>query len=531
MPGHQIKCLYCFKEFDDAAVHFRMETVFNSEDDIEFTDPNTGKEYYSVADITKDPMLSNAARTQLIDRFKTLAGFVQQEDPEYEKFWKKFGGTTEMPAKAHDGVAGVDPWLRRVYDPNNPADQQFFSSTEGPVISDSGLLYKVTDCLGRETTRRVCPFCHNPLPGLYGKYPVKFISIIGITGAGKTVYLSQLVQWFVTDLAKCGITVNPTSMYAYKYRDVNPVEMQRRLPEGTPPQQMQQPLCFDLTYNDEVGRAHNMTMVFYDIAGENCQLSYDDSEVATKAKEFGPFIEHSDGILLVVQPQQFSEPDPVGGPQAVLNVVHGLFDAHANDLDHIPMAVCISKGDIVVQQVLGSQSIPNLQYLKVGRKYRPVFNADSYNKLYEPVYNFVERQSAELIASLSVDYPIHDLFMVSAIGTAIGTFKDDEGEYEAPAAPPLPQRLVEPLLWMLNRFGFIGSTGFINEPNDWFCPQCNRRLHITQEFCPDCKCTEDGRWMCPLCGTVNPAGTAQCSHTEKGFLGMTKRCKGTPIRH
>ncbi|PST48709.1 hypothetical protein COO72_06345 [Bifidobacterium callitrichos] len=527
MPGHRITCPYCFTEFDDSQVMFRMETVFDSEDDLSITDPGTGKKYYSRDEIMKDPTLNESTRKGLFDQFGFYTGFVKQEDQEYEDFWKRFNGTTEVSAKAHDGGAQVDPWLRRVYDPHNPAHQKFFKFINPP--SDTGLIWKATDCFGRETTRRVCPVCHNPLPGLYGKYPVKFISIIGITGAGKTVYLSQLVQWLVEDFSRCGITAEPTSTYAYRYRNDNPVEMQKPLPPGTEPQTLLQPLCFDLIYKDDSGRSHGQTLVFYDIAGENCQISYDDAQVAAKAKQFGPFIEHSNGIMLVVQPQQFEKPDPVGGPQAVLTVVHDLFAGHANDLEKIPLAVCISKGDTVAQAILGGP-IPQNQYVKnnLGR-YCPVFNAESYNKIYSPVFEFVQRMANALVGSLSSQFPIHDLFIVSAIGTAVEEFTDDNGNtYEAPAAPPSPQRLVEPLLWMLNRFGYIGATGFINEPNDWECPKCGRRLHTTDTFCPDCGVNRNGNWICPLCGNMNAASDVQCTHTERGFLGMTKRCRGVP---
>ncbi|MBT1177685.1 TRAFAC clade GTPase domain-containing protein [Bifidobacterium callimiconis] len=522
MPGHRITCPYCFKEFDDGDVHFRMETVFKSTDDFGFSNPDTGKQYRSAGDIIQDPDLSEEFREGYIERFKVFSGFLAGDDPKYEEFWSRFGGTSEWWEPTEGET--IKPWRRPVHDPHSEPD--FF--LDGGSTTESGMLYKITDACGRETSRRVCPFCHNPLPDLYGQYPVKFIPVIGASGVGKTVYLSQLMRWATDDFAKCGINAQPASMYTRRYCDINPVEMEKPLPVRTPPDELQQPLFLDLSYEDEPGRAHDLTLVLCDVSGQLCQIGYDTLAVVKQAQKFAPFIGHADGILYLVEPRQFEPPDPVRGPQAVLNVVHDLFDAHANDLNRIPVAVCISKGDTVAQVVFGKSCIPQLEYLKNGGKYRPVFNADSYNKLYEPVYGFVERLSFVLLNTLSVQYPIHDLFMVESIGVPVAGLKNENGEYGAPSASPEPQRLVEPLLWMLNRFGFIGSTGFINEPNDWFCPQCQRRLHITQEFCPDCKCTEDGRWMCPLCGTVNPAGTAQCSHTEKGFLGMTKRCKGTP---
>ncbi|MFR2605771.1 MAG: hypothetical protein ACLTAX_11490 [Waltera sp.] len=44
-----------------------------------------------------------------------------------------------------------------------------------------GFLYQVRDEEGRDTKVRICPHCHNPLPFEYGKYPVKYIAVVGIT--------------------------------------------------------------------------------------------------------------------------------------------------------------------------------------------------------------------------------------------------------------------------------------------------------------------------------------------------------------
>ena len=61
------------------------------------------------------------------------------------------------------------------------------------------------DDFGKPTYRRVCPYCHNPLPMGFGKHRVKNISIIGITGAGKTVYISQLLKGMTEYAAKSGL--------------------------------------------------------------------------------------------------------------------------------------------------------------------------------------------------------------------------------------------------------------------------------------------------------------------------------------
>ena len=73
MPGHTITCPYCFKQFDDAKVHFRMETVEPEEE-----------------------------------------AFAPRTDSKYEEFWEPFGGTTELFSPSRDRAGDVSPWLRPV---------------------------------------------------------------------------------------------------------------------------------------------------------------------------------------------------------------------------------------------------------------------------------------------------------------------------------------------------------------------------------------------------------------------------------
>ncbi len=58
-----------------------------------------------------------------------------------------------------------------------------------------------------------CPKCNGKLPSTYGKYPIKFLSVIGASGSGKTVYLSNLLK--VADRVES----NPLINYRYTVGD------------------------------------------------------------------------------------------------------------------------------------------------------------------------------------------------------------------------------------------------------------------------------------------------------------------------
>ena len=57
------------------------------------------------------------------------------------------------------------------------------------------------------------PHCHNPLPlPNYGKYPTIFISVVGITTCGKTVYLNQLLTRLAMAMQNTGYYITENNL-------------------------------------------------------------------------------------------------------------------------------------------------------------------------------------------------------------------------------------------------------------------------------------------------------------------------------
>ena len=508
MPGHTITCPYCFREFKDDEVHFRMETVF-SEDDL---DPK--KEHRSREEIEMDSRFGSDEIKRQLAEYDRRERFLKRNDEKYEAFWSGFTGTTEKPSVSRDGkMPSVMPYERPVFDPRNQSQAQFFSKPlkESDVINETGMVYAAYDCFGKQTQRRVCPHCHNPLPGAYGKYPVKFISIIGISGAGKTVYLSQLCKYIAKQISYFDITATPTSIYARDYLEANPIIMGESLPIGTPPEQLLQPLCFDLVYRDN-GRENYHTVVFYDIAGENCVN-------LEQMRGFGQFVEHSDGIIMLIDPAQFSESSDKAQPVMVLETIFNLF-AHKNrdEVRNLPLAICISKGDKVAMEMIGQNNLEDIQFLQDNSgEFLPKFNSEDYNKIHDAIKKFVQRNDNELHTRMRNLYDNYNYFLFSAIGTA--TKKIEGTDLDTPAGPPIPKRIMEPVVWMLYKFKFISSHGTIHEPKDWKCGGCGRYLRVQQEFCPECLTNKDGKWLCPRCHTLQDGTwctTPKCKTNKHG---------------
>ena len=104
--------------------------------------------------------------------------FEEREDPLCKKFWDRYANELDWQYANYPVLTRDDP---RMLGGSSRCDAD-------------GMVDSVVEFYGMETTERICPHCHNPLPPNYGKYKVHFIATVGITSSGKTVYLSQLLR-------------------------------------------------------------------------------------------------------------------------------------------------------------------------------------------------------------------------------------------------------------------------------------------------------------------------------------------------
>lgn len=90
---------------------------------------------------------------------------------------------------------------------------------DGLVRDQDGFAIRVYDRYSDRATpvTRLCPHCHNPLPlPNYGKYPTIFISVVGITTCGKTVYLNQLLTRLAMAMQNTGYYITENNLPDFK---------------------------------------------------------------------------------------------------------------------------------------------------------------------------------------------------------------------------------------------------------------------------------------------------------------------------
>ncbi len=463
MPDFKITCPYCFSEFSHTDVHFRMETYF---DENELND-----ESYSENEVQRMP--DSPHKQRLLEQIRKRKPFLRGDDVKYTDFWSKFGKTTER-------TTGVDKKLPfpvyqlPILDPGTAEAQEVLnpqrSVTNGTrskndyfIYDGDGMVVAVEDACSsqpRATYRRLCPDCHNPLPLGFGRHPLKFISVIGVTGAGKTVYISQLLKTMNRYATYVDMAAFFTSDHEINFVEDNPVEVGKPLPRPTMEGQLAQPMFYDLVQTSKDGHVHTDTIIIYDIAGESCKNAAD-------MQKYGEFVTKSNGIILLVDPSQLDlvvgdklgENERSAEPELVINTIYNAFVTKNSHVQQdIPIAVCISKSDSfqTVLPDIASRDI-NPVVDSYSDKNLPKFNATEYNQLQPEIMRLMRNNP--LINSLEKKYKHFNVFIFSATGCAVEdrVLPGENQKRSYPVAPPHPRRIAEPLLWMFYKFGYIGS--------------------------------------------------------------------------
>lgn len=469
-----IVCPYCFQSFSHKDVHFRMESYFDEN--------NLNDEGY-LEDELMQPDIEN--REALIAQTLERKPFMIRDDPLYQKWWSRYGGTTEPEYEYSNGSQENKKLLCPVYqlpvlNPSDPEDQKSFSKVHPDkdgvdrylIFDADGMAVAVNDRFGQETRRRVCPHCHNPLPIHYGKNDVKFISVIGITGSGKTVYLSQMLKYMAKYAAQLNMVATPTTDIENFIKN-NPVEAGKPLPSASVEGRFSQPMVYDLARELSITEVRTDTIVLYDIAGEDCQSP-------NAMQKYGKFVQHSSGIILLVDPQkqldlrsddEIAEPAIRTEPQIVLETIHNVFlNLPSSEKCQIPLAVCVSKSDSIIDYLQKAEDVASCDIQPIKDEHLvniPEFNATEYNKLNQEIRKLTQ---GPLMATLHVGYLNYNFFAFSATGGPAIMRPDENGvSYKYLKGPATPKRIAEPLFWMFYKFQYIRPNEpiLLPEPRKW----------------------------------------------------------------
>lgn len=433
---YSITCPYCFHKFYHSSVMFRSDSFYRNVKEME-------SEFgYTQIDIE---MMGNAQeRAKKLQEYRLREAYVPKPDKVYQEFWNKYTGQTTEPIKRKSNPGDPNPWELPIIDRNK---------MKKLIADEDGFVVRCVDILGHESSSRICPKCHNPLPLSYGKKPVKMISIIGVTGSGKTVYISQLLKHIDEDVNKAGLAAFYLSPNESDFVEHNKVAKNVPLPDSTTPGMLSQPMFYDIVQTTEGFGKKEDTIVLYDIAGENCRQASD-------MIQFAKFVENSDGIILLIDPKQLKFVEGDGDedvPALALNTLHNVIVKQSTELCNTPIAVCVSKSDQCAS-ILPEIASDDVQCADADISGLPKceFDGRTYNQLQQDLTELMKRNALSVCKSLTTQFKYYNFFAVSAIGCEVGN--------NGPIYEPSPKRIEEPILWLFKQFGYIKSNAPVRVP-------------------------------------------------------------------
>lgn len=455
MPNNEyiIECPYCFGEQRDGTirkfkhdeVQFRSNTVFNGMNDL--VKAVTGGEFKNMDDLDFADEQKKKKYQEEINRCEVFTKKAKSE--KFKQFWSSFSNS-DSPESRNNSETGMN---EIDYDYNRP-----IISVNDKVVAkkcynpQDGFLEYIQDIRGNMSHARVCPYCNNPLPMNYGRYPVYHIAVVGIKGSGKTVFLSQFLKYLVEECNRIGIATGVPDQTITKYINENKIKENEPLPGSTLPTHLVAPLSINLTIKKKT-----YTFVFHDIAGESCQD-------AANWANFSKFIKHSDALILLVDPKQINAfgIDWEGEePVSLSSVSDQLKTTYGQAVEDIPAACVISQIDRPNCKRKMSDTCPKLYQPRLTpvcsdpltAMENPKFNGAEYNEIFRSLDSLFIKEPS--IVNLKNNFKQINYFGISAIGTDV--------ENNAPSGRPVPYRIAEPFFWILYKLGLIGSNATVCE--------------------------------------------------------------------
>jgi len=434
-----ITCPYCFESFSHEETLFRSATYYIDEKEMEKQLGFSENDLDFIDDTTE--------RREKENKLNIAKQYLVKKDTVYQGFWDRFDGKT---TESGNRLLKCQPWDLPIIGTG--------SGVKELITDEDEFVIEAKDEFGNTSSSRVCPHCHNPIPGKFGKHSVRNISIIGTVGAGKTVYISQLLNKFEEYVSKVGLSAYSTSPNEKEFVEKNKVKKGHPLPAATKQESFSQPMFYDIVYTEKTNKITE-TIVLYDIAGENCRS-------ADAMKRFGIYVEKSDGIILLIDPKQVdfetgNENADTDAPSIAINTLYHTLPGKDKEKCKIPLAVCISKSDrcLDILPTIASEEIQATSGSDTNK-----FDAKSYNKLImgqDGLAISFERNARELCQKLKTDYSNYNFFAVGAIGCSCGA--DTKGVF-SPLSIPRPTRIEEPIFWMMKQFGIIKSNTPVKRP-------------------------------------------------------------------
>lgn len=318
----------------------------------------------------------------------------------------------------------------------------------------------------RETTKTICPHCHNELPREMVETGGFIISIIGARSSGKTNYITILInelknKGHLIDIGiyETGVGRKPEeytiARYEKDFYDVLYKKQKCHAPTTVNDPRSKIPLIYKLFSTKKKEQAY---LVFYDTAGENFT---DNKAIAEKAR----FLKNSDGIIFLLDTfcvpsvheklkHRLKLDDIELKYDRILSNLLSYFDEQTDKSKFYskPIALTFSKIDALLKNddLFSDASLPGIRISSNSQFLNSKgYSLDDVESIDLGIKSGLDSWGENSFVSI-IDSPVHfkgnaKYFGVSAFGDmpANGSIQNIN-----------PYRVLDPLIWILNRLKF-----------------------------------------------------------------------------
>ena len=477
MAHYALKCVYCYKTIDNAAVKFKLEdAVTDSISAVAVTSRNTDEINTTVSEESEFSNLNDSDGVSL-DAKKSSSqdsdGFDWFSDDEWsgdEDSGSKDGGEKRSVVS---GLYTVDEIKHLFPEGDVTVETANVLVTSDAMPCKDALSREVTYKTGGEVkrlTRRYCPHCGNPLPVQSGMMPTYIITLLGTSSSGKTVYLAALYRL----LTRNGIG-NGKLPYKGFLKGVeagisnqNISGLSRMLYEdgylpATTINQFDDPITFQLTFSTENGgkALKRCLTALVDMKGEDLT----DANATTLAMKHQMY-RSSDAFLFIVDPSNMPEYyakaqyDRPTAPSSAHVVLQQLVQDHVasqfpNQEIRKPSVIAITKADILMRNahLLG---IPASSYTVQAESTSNMCKEKKYLRTFHrEAENLVGHLDPNLKYFLNNAFPNAFYTTIASLGSKPTIIKEGNRLVVRNATIASAIRVEDPLLLLLIKLGFL----------------------------------------------------------------------------
>jgi hypothetical protein len=304
---------------------------------------------------------------------------------------------------------------------------------------------------------RICPACHSELPYTIGDYKDLIIAVIGGKEAGKSHYISVLIQQIMNEVGQSFDSslqpLDDDTIRRYSEDFYKPIYLKHETigvtVSGRANAAVKVPLIYTLSFMGKgIFRQKKIrdvaTIVFFDTAGEDLNA---EKTMITENK----YIYNSSGIIILLDPLQLPNvrsqlPSNTPLPQEnteltdiisrTAKLIRNAKKMKPKQFIDIPVALAFSKMD-AVKPLLGPDSSLNYPGEHLHR-----FDMGDFEAINSEMETLVSKWSGDkLPQQLRLNFKNYAFFGLSALGC------NPHGTQKIPKVRPL--RVEDPFLWLL----------------------------------------------------------------------------------